>query len=255
MSWRRPASTCRSPSCSGGWGDVYEERYGLDPAHLTRLAELNYANAQRNPNAQTRNWLGDVSELHEGKYAMEITGRLALRDCSQITDGAVSLMLASESAATAWAERRGIELEDVPRIEGWGHRTAALTFDTKILTGRGRPLHPAAHAAGDHRRVRARRRRRCLGDRRDRDARLLHDLALHGDRPLRHDRAGALLRGDRGRRDRLRGQAADEPVGRPDRPADTLSGRPACARRSTPTDRSRARPATTRCPTRAGWRR
>ena len=127
------------PKLFGRLGDVYEERYGLDPAHLTRLAELNYANAQRNPNAQTRSWLGDVSELHEGKYAMEITGRLALRDCSQITDGAASLMLASESAATAWAERRGIELEDVPRIEGWGHRTAALTFDTKISQAAGDP--------------------------------------------------------------------------------------------------------------------
>ena len=127
------------PKLFGRLGDVYDERYGLDAAHLTRLAELNYANAQRNPNAQTRAWLGDLEELQGGKYAAQVTGRLAVRDCSQITDGAVSLVLASEAKAAEWAERNGIELADVPRIEGWGHRTAALTFDSKIAQAAGDP--------------------------------------------------------------------------------------------------------------------
>ena len=127
------------PKLFGRLGDVYEERYGLDAAHLTRLAELNYANAQRNPKAQTRAWLGDLDELQGGKYAAQVTGRLAVRDCSQITDGAVSLVLASEAKAAEWAERNGVELADVPRIEGWGHRTAALTFDSKISQAAGDP--------------------------------------------------------------------------------------------------------------------
>ena len=127
------------PKLFGRLGDVYEERYGLEAAHLTRLAELNYANAQRNPNAQTRAWIGDVAELQEGKYAAQVTGRLAVRDCSQITDGAVGLVLASEEAAAKWASERGIDLADVPRLEGWGHRTAALTFDSKISQAAGDP--------------------------------------------------------------------------------------------------------------------
>lgn len=127
------------PKLFGRLGDVYDERYGLDAAHLTRLAELNYANAQRNPNAQTRAWLGDLDELQGGKYAGQVTGRLAVRDCSQITDGAVSLVLASEAKAAEWAERNGVDLADVPRIEGWGHRTAALTFDSKIAQAAGDP--------------------------------------------------------------------------------------------------------------------
>ena len=127
------------PKLFGRLGDVYEERYGLEAAHLTRLAELNYANAQRNPNAQTRAWIGDVAELQEGKYAAQVTGRLAVRDCSQITDGAVGLVLASEEAAGKWASERGVDLADVPRLEGWGHRTAALTFDSKISQAAGDP--------------------------------------------------------------------------------------------------------------------
>ncbi len=126
------------PKLFGRLGDVYEERYGLEGAHLQRLAELNYENAQRNPGAQTRAWLGDAaSDLSAGKYAAPITGRLLLRDCSQITDGAAALILANEERAAAWAERRGIELADVPSIQGWGHRTAALRFDEKIAQARG----------------------------------------------------------------------------------------------------------------------
>ncbi len=127
------------PKLFGRLGDVYDERYGLEAAHLQRLAELNYENAQRNPLAQTRAWLGEdvPAELAEGKYCAEITPRLALRDCSQITDGAAALLLASEERAAEWAERRGIDLADVPAIQGWGHRTAALTFDSKIAQAAG----------------------------------------------------------------------------------------------------------------------
>ena len=37
-------------------GDEYERRYGLQREHLARIAEINFANARRNPNAQTRGW-------------------------------------------------------------------------------------------------------------------------------------------------------------------------------------------------------
>ena len=34
----------------------YDRRYGLDDAHLRAIAQLNFTNARRNPNAQTRGW-------------------------------------------------------------------------------------------------------------------------------------------------------------------------------------------------------
>ncbi|WP_211274931.1 hypothetical protein [Bacillus marinisedimentorum] len=36
--------------------DVYDERYGIKYEHLARIAEINFDNAKKNPNAQTRKW-------------------------------------------------------------------------------------------------------------------------------------------------------------------------------------------------------
>ena len=34
----------------------YDRRHGIRDEHLTRIAEINFANAKLNPNAQTRGW-------------------------------------------------------------------------------------------------------------------------------------------------------------------------------------------------------
>ena len=34
----------------------YDRRYGIDETHLRAIAQLNFANARANPNAQTRDW-------------------------------------------------------------------------------------------------------------------------------------------------------------------------------------------------------
>ena len=34
----------------------YDKRYGIDSDHLNRIAEINFGNARKNPNAQTREW-------------------------------------------------------------------------------------------------------------------------------------------------------------------------------------------------------
>jgi acetyl-CoA C-acetyltransferase len=60
-------------------------------------------------------------------------------DCSQVTDGAVSLFLASETAAAAYAKRRGINLESLPRMLGWGHHTAPIEFGAKVAESRDNP--------------------------------------------------------------------------------------------------------------------
>ena len=116
------------PSLFGRLGDAYAERYGLDDAHLTRISEINRENARRNPLAQTRLWPSNPE-----KEAQPLVGRIRIGDASQITDGAVGVVLASQGYAERWAAARGISLDDVPRIDGWGHRTAPMLFDEKLL--------------------------------------------------------------------------------------------------------------------------
>lgn len=111
----------------------YQERFGLDEAHLASIAKVNYANAQRNPQAQTRNW--EMSEDSFGKNDAHnplIEGSLRKSDCGRITDGSATIFLASESYARAYAAKRNISLEDIPYVKGWGHRTAPIELNYKL---------------------------------------------------------------------------------------------------------------------------
>lgn len=126
------------PKLFGRLGDEYDRRYGLRDEHLAHIAAVNYDNARRNPKAQTRSWY--MSEDHArggGPYNATIGGRIKVSDCSQVTDGAVALLLATPAYAERWAARRGQGLADLARIEGWGHRTAPLTFDAKMAESAG----------------------------------------------------------------------------------------------------------------------
>jgi acetyl-CoA C-acetyltransferase len=121
-------------------GDEYERRYGLDRAHLARIAQINFANARRNPNAQTRRWALDAQSFAEDDTKNPvIEGRIRKHDCGQITDGAAVLLLASAERAAQWARRHGRALDSLPRILGWGHRTAPITYEAKIEASRGAP--------------------------------------------------------------------------------------------------------------------
>jgi acetyl-CoA C-acetyltransferase len=66
------------------------------------------------------------------KYNPVIDGRIKVSDCSQITDGAVCIYLASREYATKYARERQRELNDIPSILGWGHQTAPIGFADKI---------------------------------------------------------------------------------------------------------------------------
>ena len=128
------------PSLFGRLGDVYERRYGLKSEHLARISAINYENAKKNPLAQTRNWF--MSEAHAGqqdKFNMNIAGRIKVSDCSQVTDGAVAVFLASKTYAEKYAKARGLDLDSLPRILGWGHHTAPLEFDAKIAESENNP--------------------------------------------------------------------------------------------------------------------
>lgn len=109
--------------------DAYGERYGLDHAHLAGIAELNYRNARDNVWAQTRAW--SVTEFGADDVANPVVaGTLRRTDCSQVTDGAAGVVLASRAYAENWSARHGIG--EVARVLGWGHRTVGLPYGPKV---------------------------------------------------------------------------------------------------------------------------
>ncbi|MEY2433538.1 MAG: acetyl-CoA C-acetyltransferase [Acidimicrobiaceae bacterium] len=113
--------------------DVYGDRYGLDYPHLARIAELNFDNATRNPNAQSRDWrFGTDSFTEDDELNPVIEGRLRKQDCGRITDGAAAVVLASPRFAAEHARRRGRSLDDFAVIKGWGHRTAPMLLADKL---------------------------------------------------------------------------------------------------------------------------
>jgi acetyl-CoA C-acetyltransferase len=121
------------PRLFGRLGDEYDKRYGLKDEHLAHISAVNYSNARRNPLAQTRNWFMSESNAQQtSKFNQVIAGRIKVSDCSQVTDGTAVVFLASEKFAAEYARRNGQRLEDLPRILGWGHHTAAIEFDTKV---------------------------------------------------------------------------------------------------------------------------
>ncbi len=90
------------PAAFGLMAQEYERRYGLQRSHLNRIAEINYANAKRNPLAQTRKWAFDALAFTDDDEANPLIEPGTRRqDCGQITDGAAALVLASP--ATPWA--------------------------------------------------------------------------------------------------------------------------------------------------------
>jgi acetyl-CoA C-acetyltransferase len=120
-------------------GDEYERRYGtLKREHLVALSRSHFANARRNPNAQTRKWEFSPNAWDVGaKENPLVYGRLGKLDCSQVTDGGAAVILASARFAKQWAARRNRTLEDVPRIAGWGHRTSRMALADKLADSRG----------------------------------------------------------------------------------------------------------------------
>ena len=117
--------------------DVYDEKYGVKYEHLARVSTINYDNAKRNPNAQTRDWYMNYRHAcSSGNYNRVIGKRLRASDCSQVTDGAAVLFLASGEYTSRYAKQRDLDIEKIPYIQGWGHRTAPILFDDKAEEAR-----------------------------------------------------------------------------------------------------------------------
>lgn len=105
----------------------------LDETHymnaLATISVINYENAKRNPLAQTRKRFMSYEQASTRGTETNplVGGRLAVSDCSQITDGAAVVVLASER----FVREHGIKGK--PIIKGYGHRNAPVLFDKKIV--------------------------------------------------------------------------------------------------------------------------
>lgn len=117
--------------------DEYDGRHGLDYRHLMALAEKAFDNAKRNGNAQTRSWrFEDDAFGVDDELNPVVAGRIRKQDCARITDGAVAVVLASPRFAAQWAKRHGTDLAGLPRVTGWGHRTARMKLADKLAASR-----------------------------------------------------------------------------------------------------------------------
>lgn len=113
------------------------DRVAPTRAHLAAIAQKNFANAKRNPHAQTRGWT-----FPDGAFADDdatnpiVEGHVRRQDCGQVTDGAAAIVLASARFAEAHAKKTRVALA---RLAGWGHRTAALSLAEKLRRAEGDP--------------------------------------------------------------------------------------------------------------------
>lgn len=131
--------------------DACAERHGLRREHLAAIAQKNFANARRNPLAQTRHWsLTPASFADDDEHNPIVEGSLRRHDCSQVTDGGAAVILASAEFTAAHAAATGRSLATYARIAGWGHRTVGLPLADKLARSRGGALlFPHVRAAAD----------------------------------------------------------------------------------------------------------
>lgn len=153
---------------------VVDERYGLDERHLWAFAKQAFQHGKNNPLAQTRRWSFTAASFSADEEANpHIEGRVRRQDCGQITDGAAVVFLASERFARAWAQRRSLHVDDIPRVLGWGHRVGPMSLGEKLelQPSKDDVLFPHVRDAVTD----ARRRAQVAADTSDIDAVELHD--------------------------------------------------------------------------------
>ena len=125
------------PKLFGKLAEEMIKKYSLDEErfkkNLSKIANINYENAKRNPLAQTRKWFMSEKQANlRGKETNENVGNiLAISDCSQVTDGAACVVLASEN----YIKSKNLKIDEYPIIKGYGHRVAPYIFEHKIEEG------------------------------------------------------------------------------------------------------------------------
>lgn len=121
------------PKLFGKLADELINKYQLDDQrfmdNLAMISDKNYSNAKRNSMAQTRNWFMNLTQAQmRGTDTNPLVGgRLAVSDCSQVTDGAAVIVLASEKFV------KGNYDKSLPVVKGYGHRVAPMLFEKKMI--------------------------------------------------------------------------------------------------------------------------
>ena len=116
------------PKLFGRIAQIYIDKYGASPDDLAAVAYKNYAHARLNPLAQMRE--ANLTYSHASQVSDKnpsVAPPLKVSDCSQITDGAASLVLVSGK----YLDRIGRDKSRLPRLLGFGHTTDYLALEKK----------------------------------------------------------------------------------------------------------------------------
>lgn len=120
------------PKLFGKLADELITKYKLEEKRfmdsLAIISNNNYKNAKKNPSAQTRKWFMSLEQakMRGTDTNPFVGGKLAVSDCSQVTDGAAVIVLASEKFV------KNNYNKVFPIVKGYGHRVAPMLFDKKI---------------------------------------------------------------------------------------------------------------------------
>lgn len=121
------------PKLFGKLAEETVKKYNLDEKryleNLAKISVINYSNAKRNKNSQTKKWFMNMAQASTRGTSTNgiIGGKLGISDCSQVTDGAAFVALASEK----FVEEKFNNFS-FPIVKGWGHRVAPMKFSEKI---------------------------------------------------------------------------------------------------------------------------
>src|SRR5207237_7079049 len=116
------------PQLFGRTPQIYIEKYGATEADLARVAWKNYAHAKLNALAQMRDadlTFDCASQVSDKNPS--VAPPLKVSDCSQITDGAASVVLVSGK----YLDKLGHDRKKAVQLFGYGHTTDYLPLDKK----------------------------------------------------------------------------------------------------------------------------
>src|SRR5213082_3257560 len=116
------------PKLFGKIAQIYIDKYGAKESDLATVAWKNYAHAKLNPLAQMRDadlTLDCASQVSDKNPS--VAPPLKVSDCSQITDGAASVVLVSGK----YLDKIGRDRNSTVRLFGYGHTTDYLPLDKK----------------------------------------------------------------------------------------------------------------------------
>src|SRR5437763_637666 len=131
------------PKLFGRIAQIYIEKYGASEADLAQVAWKNYAHAKLNPLAQMRDadlTLDCASQVSDKNPS--VAPPLKVSDCSQIADGAASVILVSRR----FLERLGRDPTQTAPPHGFGHATDYLPGDQYDAQTVSLPRNAAAQA-------------------------------------------------------------------------------------------------------------